>query len=78
MVGKSPNAGSTANVLGMLTGQIVGDLGAAVAVVGALWCGFSALNETHIPSLSERWKYYLIAGGIFVAVLAACRWRGNA
>lgn len=65
--------GSPASVLGMLTALIVGELGAAMAIIGGLWSAFSCLNRANHISLNEQWKYYLIAGGLFVAILAICR-----
>lgn len=67
---------SAAKLLGMFFGLATGGLGSAVAVVGGLWTAFSCLNYVHhfaVPP-SDRWKYYLIAGGLFVAILVACRW----
>ncbi|MDB5345786.1 MAG: hypothetical protein JWP89_4163 [Schlesneria sp.] len=67
------NEGSPANVLGMLTGLIVGEVGAAVAIIGGLWSAFACLNRASLISQTDQWKFYLVAGGLFVAILAICR-----
>ena len=73
--GRNQADNSPASALGMLVGLLARELGAAVAVIGGLTTGFCCLNAS-VP-LDDRWKIYLIAGGIFVAVLVACRWRGS-
>lgn len=67
---------SAAKLLGMFFGLATGGLGSAVAVVGGLWTAFSCLSCAHhfAVSVDDKWKYYLIAGGLFVAILVACRW----
>jgi hypothetical protein len=65
--------GSPANVLGMLTALIVGEVGAAVAIIGGLWSAFACLNRASQISPNDQWKFHLVAGGLFVAILAICR-----
>lgn len=62
----------------MITGLVVGEVGAAGAVIGALWAGFSSLNTAERVAANEKWIFYLVAGGIFVTLLAACRIRHRA
>lgn len=73
-----PPAGdvSPAKVLGMFLGLATGGLGSAMAVMGGLWTAFACLNQAIHPAVSQhdKWKYFLIAGGTFVAILAVCRW----
>ncbi|TXI87395.1 MAG: hypothetical protein E6Q40_05035 [Cupriavidus sp.] len=69
----NPEEGSTATVLGMLTGLIVGEVGAAFAIIGALWTAYACLNQASLLPRSEQWKDYLVAGGLFVAILTVCR-----
>ncbi|HEY4259888.1 MAG TPA: hypothetical protein VGM98_07005 [Schlesneria sp.] len=67
------NEGSPANVLGMLTALIVGEIGAAVAIIGGLSTAFACLNRASYGSPNDQWKFYLAAGGLFLAILAICR-----
>lgn len=74
MVSKpNPDEDSPATVLGMLTGLIVGEVGAALATIGGLWSAFACLNHAKLLPHSEQWKFYLVAGGLFVAILIVCR-----
>lgn len=65
--------GSPASVLGMLTALIIGEIGAAVAIIGGLCSAFSCFNCASRVSPNDQWKFYLVSGGLFVTILAICR-----
>lgn len=67
---------SFAGGLGGLVALITHELGAAVAVVLALWTGFNAALAAE--RARDPWPLYLVSGVIFVGVAAVCRWRGRA
>lgn len=74
MVSKpNPDEDSPATVLGMLTGLIVGEVGAALATIGGLWSAFACMTQASQLPRSEQWKFYLVSGGLFVAILTVCR-----
>ena len=71
--------GSYASGIGALiglVGLVTHELGAPIAVIGALWAGYMAIDAA-IRVRDNPWLY-LVGGGIFVAVAVVCRWRGRA
>jgi hypothetical protein len=74
--GADQSKGSFATGLGGLFGLLARELGAAVAVIGGLWAGYTTIAAAE-RSVDHPWPLYLVGGGVFVALVIACRWRGR-
>lgn len=63
---------SVASMLGTGIAMLTTQFGAALAFIGAMFCGAICLEDA-MNAQADKWQLYLVAGGIFVVVLACCK-----